>query len=273
MSCPHCWVTARLRARICVGRRPRWSSSRGPSRSSTRRSSGRWKTPGRRARLSCAAPGAGVEGLKHRAGTLQPERVDRPRAFEVSVRARHPCRGRWLGPHQPNAREHMLEVDKQRRRLPRQRRPATACARGPAGRPPGPTACARPSCRQAPRAASPRLWSCCAGIGPCSSPWPGESTQGVRLGATGGYAMLAHGRPDARPTKRTAATAAGDSLSQAVSSAATSSAIWAVFRAAPLRRLSPHTNRSSARGSSSDRRTRPTQVGSVPTTSTGVGNS
>ena len=56
-------------------------------------------------------------------------------------------------------------------------------------------------------------------------------------------------------------------------SAATSSAICAVFRAAPLRRLSPHTKSSSAVGSSSARRTRPTQVGSVPTTSDGVGNS
>src|SRR5664280_1039230 len=59
----------------------------------------------------------------------------------------------------------------------------------------------------------------------------------------------------------------------AVSSAATSSAICAVFRAAPLRRLSPQRNSSNARGSSSDWRTRPTQVGSVPTASAGVGNS
>lgn len=56
-------------------------------------------------------------------------------------------------------------------------------------------------------------------------------------------------------------------------SAATSSAICAVLRAAPLRRLSPQTKSSSAVGSSSARRTRPTQVGSVPTTSDGVGNS
>jgi hypothetical protein len=46
-----------------------------------------------------------------------------------------------------------------------------------------------------------------------------------------------------------------------------------VFSAAPLRRLSPQTKNSIARGSSSDWRTRPTQDGSVPTTSTGVGNS
>src|SRR5580693_6223969 len=57
------------------------------------------------------------------------------------------------------------------------------------------------------------------------------------------------------------------------SSAATSSAICAVFSAAPLRRLSPQTNNSIVRGSSRDWRTRPTQDGSVPTTSTGVGNS
>src|SRR5262249_42735937 len=56
------------------------------------------------------------------------------------------------------------------------------------------------------------------------------------------------------------------------SSAATSSATWAVLSAAPLRRLSPQTNSSTAWGSSSDRRTRPTQVGSVPTTSAGGGN-
>jgi hypothetical protein len=37
--------------------------------------------------------------------------------------------------------------------------------------------------------------------------------------------------------------------------------------------LSPQTNSSIVRGSSSDWRTRPTQDGSVPTTSTGVGNS
>src|SRR5579862_10064610 len=57
------------------------------------------------------------------------------------------------------------------------------------------------------------------------------------------------------------------------SSAATNSAICAVFSAAPLRRLSPQTKNSTARGSSSDWRTRPTQDGSVPTASTGVGNS
>src|SRR5216683_2487875 len=59
----------------------------------------------------------------------------------------------------------------------------------------------------------------------------------------------------------------------AANSTATSSAICAVFSAAPLRRLSPQTNRSMAFGSSSARRTLPTQVGSVPTTSAGVGNS
>ena len=44
-----------------------------------------------------------------------------------------------------------------------------------------------------------------------------------------------------------------------------------VFSAAPLRRLSPQTNISSDIGSSMLLRTRPTQVGSVPTTSAGVG--
>ena len=63
-------------------------------------------------------------------------------------------------------------------------------------------------------------------------------------------------------------------MSSAVtSSAATSSAIWAVFSAAPLRRLSPQTNRSSVFGKSRAWRSRPTKVGSVPTTSAGVGNS
>src|SRR5262245_30088575 len=56
-------------------------------------------------------------------------------------------------------------------------------------------------------------------------------------------------------------------------SAATSSAIWAVFSAAPLRRLSPQTKKSSECGSSSERRSRPTQVGAVPTASAGVGHS
>ena len=58
-----------------------------------------------------------------------------------------------------------------------------------------------------------------------------------------------------------------------VSSLATSSAIWAVLRAAPLRRLSPQTNSSSVLGKSSAWRSRPTKVGSAPTTSAGVGNS
>src|ERR1700730_1825643 len=52
-----------------------------------------------------------------------------------------------------------------------------------------------------------------------------------------------------------------------------SSAICAVLSAAPLRRLSPQTKNSMPCGSSSDSRTRPTQVGSAPTTSAGVGYS
>ncbi len=59
----------------------------------------------------------------------------------------------------------------------------------------------------------------------------------------------------------------------AESSGTSSSAIWAAFRAAPLRRLSPQTKKSMALGSSRLCRTRPTHVGSVPTTSAGVGNS
>src|SRR5690606_28266026 len=57
-----------------------------------------------------------------------------------------------------------------------------------------------------------------------------------------------------------------------LNSAATSAAISAVLRAAPLRRLSPQTNSSSVFGKSRACRIRPTYVGSVPTTSAGVGN-
>src|SRR5579859_2358653 len=52
-----------------------------------------------------------------------------------------------------------------------------------------------------------------------------------------------------------------------------SSAICAVLSAAPFLRLSPQTKNSMPLGSSSDSLTRPTQVGSVPTTSAGVGYS
>src|SRR5690606_26565174 len=58
-----------------------------------------------------------------------------------------------------------------------------------------------------------------------------------------------------------------------MNSAATSSAICAVFSAAPLRRLSPVTKKFSARGSSSARRIRPTHAGSVPAASIGIGYS
>ena len=50
-----------------------------------------------------------------------------------------------------------------------------------------------------------------------------------------------------------------------VSSLASSSAICAVLRAAPLRRLSPQTNSSMVLGKSSAWRIRPTNVGSDPT--------
>src|SRR5271163_2283108 len=85
------------------------------------------------------------------------------------------------------------------------------------------------------------------------------------------YLYMGHSHLGLAPDRRPPLASGGKE--RGPSSAATSSAIWAVFSAAPLRRLSPQTNKSIAHGSSSDWRTRPTQDGSVPTASTGVGNS
>ena len=80
--------------------------------------------------------------------------------------------------------------------------------------------------------------------------------------------VSSRGRPRPPGPRRRA-----DRRQPAANSPMSISAIWAAFRAAPLRRLSPHTKKSRALGSSRLCRTRPTQVGSVPTTSAGVGNS